>query len=118
MTQYPAAIAAWHAHVYFNSPEARLAAARLRDAVAGAFPAIRLGGWHDRPVGPHSQPMYQILFAPHLFAVLVPWLMLNRTGLSILIHPETGDDYVDHAEHAGWLGPALPLRLEMLRQAQ
>jgi DOPA 4,5-dioxygenase len=118
MIQDTVGIAAWHAHVYFDSPETRTAAARLRDAVAAAFPDVQLGGWHDRAVGPHSQPMYQILFAPRLFAALVPWLMLNRAGLSILVHPDTGDDYVDHAEHAGWLGPALPLRLEILRRTQ
>jgi DOPA 4,5-dioxygenase len=37
--------------------------------------------------------------------------MLNRDGLSVLLHPETGDDYRDHSAHAAWLGPALPLRL-------
>jgi DOPA 4,5-dioxygenase len=118
MTQSPSVITAWHAHVYFDSPETRAAAARLREAVASRFPAVRLGGWHDRPVGPHSQPMYQILFAPEQFAALLPWLMLNRGGLSILIHPESGDDYTDHADHAAWLGPPLPLHLEILRQAR
>jgi DOPA 4,5-dioxygenase len=46
----------------------------------------------------------------------MPWLMLNRDGLTILLHPETGDDYTDHATHAVWFGEKLPLNLEMLRQ--
>ena len=58
--------------------------------------------------------MYQIVFAPALFAELVPWLMINREGLTILIHPETGDDLVDHRDYALWLGEKLPLRLEFL----
>jgi len=39
--------------------------------------------------------------------------MLNRNGLSILLHPETGDDYRDHRAHAAWLGAVLPLRLDV-----
>ena len=38
--------------------------------------------------------------------------MLNRGGLDVLLHPETGDDLADHTAHAVWLGEKLPLRLE------
>ena len=38
--------------------------------------------------------------------------MLNRDGLDILLHPETGDDLADHTRHAAWLGETLPLRVE------
>jgi DOPA 4,5-dioxygenase len=44
--------------------------------------------------------------------------MLNRGGLAVLVHPETGDDYADHAENALWLGAKLPLRLDFLRQLE
>jgi len=47
-------------------------------------------------------------------ASFLPWLMLNRDGLTILVHPETGDAYVDHTEHAAWLGGMLPLKVEAL----
>lgn len=40
--------------------------------------------------------------------------MLNRRGLTILVHPETGDDLADHSKHALWLGAVLPLDLEKL----
>src|SRR5262249_4893628 len=43
------------------------------------------------PVGPHTQAMYQLAFPPSLLASFLPWLMLNREGLSILLHPGTGD---------------------------
>ena len=42
--------------------------------------------------------------------------MLNRDGLTVLSHPETGDDYVDHTDHAAWFGAVLPLRLEMFKK--
>jgi DOPA 4,5-dioxygenase len=41
--------------------------------------------------------------------------MLNRRGLDILVHPNTGDTYEDHATHALWLGEKLKLRLAILR---
>jgi aromatic ring-cleaving dioxygenase len=34
----------------------------------------------------------------------MPWLMLNRDGLGVLVQPETGDAYADHARHAAGLG--------------
>jgi aromatic ring-cleaving dioxygenase len=57
--------------------------------------------------------MYQIAFPAGELASFLPWLMLNRDGLSILLHPETGDDYRDHSAHAAWLGTALALRLDV-----
>jgi aromatic ring-cleaving dioxygenase len=109
----PADITDYHAHVYFDTPASRAQAALLRDRVAAAFPDARLGGWHDHPVGPHTQGMYQIAFQPDRLAAILPWLMLNRLGLSVLVHPESGDDYTDHARHAAWLGTPIPLRLEI-----
>ena len=44
--------------------------------------------------------------------------MLNRDGLSILLHPGTGDAYADHTDHAAWLGSALPLRVDVLRKSR
>jgi aromatic ring-cleaving dioxygenase len=42
------------------------------------------------------QSMHQIAFPPPLLASFLPWLMPNRDGLSILLHPGTGDAYADH----------------------
>ncbi|HTZ78238.1 MAG TPA: DOPA 4,5-dioxygenase family protein [Stellaceae bacterium] len=108
----PAAISGYHAHVYY-SEASRAAAAALREAVAAQFPVV-LGRWRDEPVGPHPQAMYQMAFPVEAFSRLVPWLMLNRGDLVILVHPLTGDDYEDHAHHALWLGAKLPLKLEFL----
>jgi aromatic ring-cleaving dioxygenase len=114
-TLVPATIGDYHAHVYYD-PTSRDTAARLRQALESGF-EVEMGRWRDAPVGPHPQPMYQVKFGVAQFARIVPWLMLNRHGLTILIHPNTGDDYQDHAEHALWLGEKLKLRLDILRQA-
>jgi aromatic ring-cleaving dioxygenase len=110
----PALIEGYHAHVYFD-PMTRPIAERLREAIGAGF-AVQLGRWHDQPVGPHPQSMYQVAFAVAEFPSLVPWLMLNRLDLTILVHPLTGDDYEDHSRFALWLGAVLPLRLEVLRR--
>ena len=112
----PAAIEGYHAHIYYD-PKTRAVAERLREAIGAAF-TVRLGRWHDQPVGPHPVSMYQVAFEVAEFPRLVPWLMLNRAGLTVLVHPMTDDEYEDHATHALWLGPPLPLRLEVLRKGR
>jgi len=109
-------IARYHAHIYYDNAT-RGNAERLRARVAAEFPQAKLGRWHDELVGPHPQSMYQIEFPAAILAPFVPWLMLNRDGLSILLHPETGNDYRDHTAHAAWFGAVLPLRVERLKGA-
>jgi aromatic ring-cleaving dioxygenase len=108
-------ISGYHAHVYYH-PATRAKAERLRAGIAARFSG-RLGNWHDEPVGPHPIAMYQVAFAVEEFSRLVPWLMLNRDGLDVLVHPMTGDAVADHSRHAVWLGTPLPLRLDVLRRS-
>lgn len=105
-------IAEYHAHIYYDPAKTRAAAERLRQRVAAEFPEAKLGRWHDALVGPHTQSMYQIAFPPGMLGAFLPWLMLNRDGLTILLHPDTGNDLLDHTAHAAWFGAVLPLRLE------
>lgn len=108
-----AAITGYHAHVYYDA-DSKPAAAELRDAIEARF-EVQLGRWHDRPVGPHPQWSYQIAFTPEVFAQIVPWLALNRGGLTIFLHPETGDVLPDHRDHALWLGDKAELNLDALK---
>lgn len=108
-----AAITDWHAHIYYD-PADRGTAAAIRDGIEAAFP-VRMGRWHDQPVGPHPTAMYQVAFDPPVFPEIVPWLALNRAGLTVFVHPNTGDALADHAQHALWLGEQLPLKLDVLK---
>ncbi len=112
----PETINGYHAHIYYDPAQTRDAASRLREGLGAAFPAATLGSWHDEAVGPHTVAMYQIAFAVEDFARIVPWLMLNRDGLDVLVHPLAGNAYDDHTVFAMWLGDRLPLRLDVLRR--
>lgn len=109
------AITGYHAHIYYDEAS-RENAAWLREQIALRF-AVVLERWREEPVGPHPQAMYQIAFKVSEFEKLVPWLMLNRQGLVILIHPETGgDDVADHDVYPLWLGEKLDLNIDVLRE--
>jgi aromatic ring-cleaving dioxygenase len=113
----PERIDGYHAHIYYDpaDPTTRATAERLRHGIGERF-AARLGNWHDEPVGPHPVAMYQVAFAAAEFPHLVPFLMLNRDGLDVLVHPMSGDSVADHTRFAMWLGRSLPLRVEVLRR--
>jgi len=50
----------YHAHIYYDPQRTREAAASVRAGLA-AF-NVQLGSWHDAPVGPHLDAMYQAVF--------------------------------------------------------
>ncbi|OCQ94847.1 4,5-dioxygenase [Nostoc sp. MBR 210] len=107
-------IIGFHAHIYYD-PETRDVAAQIREELGVRF-EVKLGRWHDQPVGPHPKSMYQVAFAPDQFSQVLSWLMLNRGVLDILVHPETGDDVTDHTDHALWLGNKLELNIQVLQR--
>ena len=51
---------------------------------------------------------------PEVFIKVLSWFQLNHGNLSVLIHPQTGDDVKDHTSSALWLGEKLPLLLNVL----
>ena len=113
MNERLAAVTSYHAHVYYT-PETRSSAAAVRTGLVARFP-LRMGRWRDEPVGPHPVPMFQVAFEPEAFGTILPWLMFNRRGHSILIHPLSNDAVADHLENMLWLGEPLPLRSDRLR---
>ena len=63
----------FHAHIYFDTAS-REAAAYVREGLGANFD-VRLGRWHEKPIGPHPLAMYQVAFSPEQFGKVVPWLM-------------------------------------------
>src|SRR5271165_7113294 len=97
----PMQLKGYHAHVYYDT-ETKPVAQRLAAAIDDKF-RVKFGGFSDGPVGPHPVANLQIIFTADEFQNLVPWLMLNREGLDILIHPLSDDSVDDHSINAMWL---------------
>jgi DOPA 4,5-dioxygenase len=107
-------IRGFHAHVYFDAITRRTAE-RIHDALEQHLGA-NVGPLHERPVGPHAKAMFQVTITPDEFATVVPWLMINRDGLSVLVHPTTDDTVADHDTRPLWMGESLPVDVELLRR--
>ena len=109
------AITGYHAHVYYNA-DSKTKAAKLREALAEKF-KVEAGGLSDEPRGPHPISQFNVIFETPEFQKIVPWLMLNRDGLDVLVHPLTDSSYNDHTALAMWLGAPVALKTETLRHA-
>jgi aromatic ring-cleaving dioxygenase len=103
----------YHAHVYYDA-ETRAVAEKLQAEILGKF-TCEPGAFSDAPIGPHPISQFNITFETPEFQNIVPWLMLNREGLDVLIHPLTESSYDDHSKNAMWLGTPVPMRLDILR---
>jgi aromatic ring-cleaving dioxygenase len=108
------AVYGYHAHVYYDA-ESLSVADKLRAGLEGNF-KVELGPNSGAQVGPHPVPQFQMIFKNEQFQTVVPWLMLNRDGLDILIHPLTDDMVDDHTIYALWLGMPIELRLDTMQR--
>ena len=77
----------YHAHVYYDAGT-RPRAERLRDEIAATL-GVEVRALSDEPRGPHPVPQFRFTFTAAQFENVVPWLMLHREGLDVLVHPLT-----------------------------
>ena len=82
---------------------------------ASAEPVQVLSARADQEERSHPVSQFNIIFKAEQFQNVVPWLMLNREGLNVLVHPLTDSSYDDHSRNALWLGTPVALRLDILR---
>jgi aromatic ring-cleaving dioxygenase len=101
----------FHAHIYYD-PEQVEQAKQLAAAAQARFP-VAIGHFHLRPVGPHPRGSCQLTVPTELFGDVAQWLALNRAGLTIFAHAETGNDLADHTQHVIWFGESEPLDISI-----
>ncbi len=101
----------YHAHIYFDHDTVDQARALCQ--AAGESFGVGVGRLHERNVGPHPMWSCQLSASPAQFAELLPWLSLNRDGLIVFSHPDTGEHLVDHRDRGIWLGTGLVLDLSI-----
>jgi aromatic ring-cleaving dioxygenase len=104
----------YHAHVYYDQ-DSLAAAEKLRETLGANF-TVELGRLSAEPIGPHPISQFAVIFKNPEFQNVVPWLMLNRQGLDILIHPLTNDMVDDHTVYALWLGTPVNLKLDTMQR--
>lgn len=110
----PSSIASWHAHVYFDGASRDVAWA-LRETIDAELAGhVKIGRFHEKPVGPHPMWTYQLEIPAESFSYVVGWLALNHGALDVLVHPNTGDELRDHRDSALWLGHSYALDLSAL----
>ncbi|HEU0156559.1 MAG TPA: DOPA 4,5-dioxygenase family protein [Stellaceae bacterium] len=103
----------YHAHIYYDPAKTRAAAEQVCAALGEKF-RVEIDGFRDMPVGPHPVSNVLVVFRPEEFERVVPYLMLNRAGLDVLVHPLTTDAVADHSGYAIWLGNPVELKLHTL----
>ena len=101
------AIKSYHAHIYFDE-DSYEKAALIRRWASERFP-VELGNWNLEPRGPHVTPSFYFGFNTELQPIIVPWLQLNSLGLTLLVHPNTGDPRSDHLYYALWVNRSQPV---------
>ena len=80
---------------------------------SGSLPdLVHVGRMHDKGVGPHPIPQFEVQFLAAALSNIVP--MIENTGLTALVHPVTDDDLADHTTLATWIGDPLPLDVSVL----
>jgi len=69
--------------------------------------------------------MFEVnLFTPAQFGAFIPWLVINRGPLSVLIHPNTVNPVTgehdegerDHTQRATWMGTPVLLDLSLFKE--
>lgn len=79
-------------------------------------PELRIYTFFTHPVGPHPVAMFEVnIFTPAQFGAFIPWLVVNRGPLSVLLHPNTVEEEEErnHTQRAVWLGERIPLDLRV-----
>ena len=114
MTHYPTNdFEQYHAHVYFDADSADQAHALCLAAWQACH--VGLGRFHRKPVGPHPRWSCQLSFDKEEFDRVIPWLDQHRDGLTVLVHPLTGEVVEEHTTHARWLGDPAGLNLDVFK---
>ena len=78
----------YHAHIYYNPTKTRAVAAKVCAELGEKF-EVEIEEFRDTPRGPHPISNALVIFKPDQFERVVPYLMLNRDGLDVLVHPLT-----------------------------
>lgn len=106
-------------HLYFTK-DTYESALKVRENMSKAFPKMTFYDPVPYPIGPHPLPMWEAHFSniindgtdEELGRILI-WLIQNRNGHSVIIHPNTQDMRRDHSTDAIWIGTQLTMNMKI-----
>ena len=110
----------FHSHTYFDhaAPESVAEARAFMDLIRRTFAEtahVEVHSFIPFPAGPHPRGSFEVLFTREVFAHYASWLMFTRpASLTILVHPLTRSQALDHTARALWLGTPLAIDRTML----
>ncbi|KAG0356396.1 hypothetical protein BG005_004687 [Podila minutissima] len=107
-----------------NNAKSRESAVAIRDKLTELIdqgyvtivPQEVPGGVHAGPIGPHVIGSFEVWCPIESFARTFSWFTLNRSKHSVLVHPLTKEQLLDHSTRAVWMGQPLPLDIEIFKQ--
>ncbi|CAG8573157.1 6522_t:CDS:2 [Diversispora eburnea] len=101
----------FHFHVYFFQ---RDSAVKLREKI---IKLTNKGFFHPVPyrITNFTPGSYEVWCPKEYFSRVYSWFILHRGIHSVLIHPLTKDQLLDHTDRAVWMGSSVPLDTRWLR---
>lgn len=69
-----------------------------------------------RPVGPHPVAQFQTWVPVEYFAKMYEWFIQKRSPLTVLIHPLSPHEVLDHTVRAVFMGKSFDLNTGTLRE--
>lgn len=107
----------WDFHVYYDEATAEEAHA-LKNKILVDFPQEAAEGSIivkqlkvEKAIGPHYDLFWEVDVARvDVFGKILSWFVQHHGSLSVLVHPQTGFDLLDHTHHALWLGEKKQLK--------
>uniref|UniRef100_A0A1D1Y892 DOPA 4,5-dioxygenase n=1 Tax=Anthurium amnicola TaxID=1678845 RepID=A0A1D1Y892_9ARAE len=113
----------FHFHVYFfqDNEQNRASALALREKIfelikKGFFHPVPNAKYNDAPRGPHSIGSYEVWCPKEHFSRVYSWFLLHRGVHSVLVHPLTKQEVLDHSNRAVWMGKPVLLDLTKLSE--
>jgi aromatic ring-cleaving dioxygenase len=103
----------FHIHLYYDDNNIELAK-DLAKEIQTKF-SINVGTFHEQNVGPHPRWSVQISVPTDLFGDVLSYVAINRKGLTVFSHPDTGHGLIDHTDNAIWMGEILELNTEIFK---
>ena len=101
----------YHAHVYFGLNQIQIIELLYAQLQQEFGETVSYGRIHQKLVGPHTKPMFQLEFDQSILPQIKNALSSNGLNLSVLIHPLDDNAYLAHTQGAEWLEKPLALNL-------